>query len=36
MKELKETGLIEMSDTRVWLTPRGRLLSNQVFWRFLP
>ena len=36
LKELRELGLIEMSDTRVWLTPRGRLLSNQVFWRLLP
>ncbi|MBI5649313.1 MAG: radical SAM family heme chaperone HemW [Chloroflexi bacterium] len=36
IEELKEMGLIEMSDARVWLTPRGRLLSNEVFWRFLP
>ncbi len=34
--ELKELGLIELSDECVRLTPRGRLLSNEVFWRFLP
>jgi oxygen-independent coproporphyrinogen-3 oxidase len=36
LRELQELGLIELSDTRVCLTPRGRLLSNEVFWRFLP
>ena len=36
LEELQELGLIQMSDERVWLTPRGRLLSNEVFWRFLP
>jgi oxygen-independent coproporphyrinogen-3 oxidase len=36
LRELQELKLIEMSDARVWLTPRGRLLSNEVFWRLLP
>ena len=36
LRELQELGLIKVSDERVWLTPRGRLLSNEVFWRFLP
>ena len=36
LRELQELKLIDMSDARVWLTPRGRLLSNEVFWRFLP
>lgn len=36
LREVSELGLIELSDVRVRLTPRGRLLSNQVFWRFLP
>jgi oxygen-independent coproporphyrinogen III oxidase len=36
MRELKELALIEWSDTHLRLTPRGRLLSNEVFWRFLP
>ncbi|MCL4395415.1 MAG: radical SAM family heme chaperone HemW [Chloroflexi bacterium] len=36
LKELEELQLIESSDIRVRLTPRGRLLSNEVFWRFLP
>ncbi|MBI5303580.1 MAG: radical SAM family heme chaperone HemW [Chloroflexi bacterium] len=36
MKELREVGLIEIDDVRVRLTRRGRLLSNEVFWRFLP
>lgn len=34
--ELDELGLIELSRVSVGLTPRGRLLSNEVFWRFLP
>ncbi|MBI4790221.1 MAG: radical SAM family heme chaperone HemW [Chloroflexi bacterium] len=34
--ELRELELIRVSDERVWLTSRGRLLSNEVFWRFLP
>ncbi len=36
LREASELGLLECTDTRVRLTPRGRLLSNQVFWRFLP
>jgi oxygen-independent coproporphyrinogen III oxidase len=36
LRETREFGLIEQSDERVRLTPRGRLLSNEVFWRFLP
>lgn len=35
LAELNELGLIELSDQHVRLTPRGRLLSNEVFWRFL-
>jgi oxygen-independent coproporphyrinogen-3 oxidase len=34
--ESRELGLLELSDERARLTPRGRLLSNEVFWRFLP
>jgi oxygen-independent coproporphyrinogen III oxidase len=33
--ELKEAGLLEESANRLCLTPRGRLLSNEVFGRFL-
>jgi oxygen-independent coproporphyrinogen-3 oxidase len=29
-------GLLEATDTRVRLTPRGRLLSNELFQRLLP
>jgi oxygen-independent coproporphyrinogen-3 oxidase len=36
LRELQEWGLLEMLDGRVRLTPRGRLLGNQVFQRFLP
>ncbi|MDE3090941.1 MAG: radical SAM family heme chaperone HemW [Chloroflexota bacterium] len=36
LREMRELGLIEMSDRVVQLTARGRLLSNEVFWRFLP
>ncbi len=36
LAELDELGLIEFHDGLVRLTPRGRLLSNEVFWRFLP
>ncbi len=36
LAELHELGLIEFQDGHVRLTPRGRLLSNEVFWRFLP
>jgi oxygen-independent coproporphyrinogen-3 oxidase len=34
--ELRNLSLIELSNERVHLTSRGRLLSNQVFWRLLP
>lgn len=36
LQELEELGLIERAADRVRLTPRGRLLGNQVFQRFLP
>ncbi len=36
LRELDELELIELSDQGIRLTGRGRLLSNQVFWRFLP
>ncbi len=29
-------GLLEQADRHINLTRRGRLLSNEVFWRFLP
>jgi oxygen-independent coproporphyrinogen-3 oxidase len=29
-------GLLEHADGHIKLTRRGRLLSNEVFWRFLP
>jgi oxygen-independent coproporphyrinogen-3 oxidase len=35
-EETRALGLLEVTDARVRLTPRGRLLSNQVFWRLLP
>jgi len=36
LAELAELGLIERIDGRVRLTPRARLIGNQVFARFLP
>ena len=36
IKELVEFELLDLSNDWVRLTPRGRLLSNEVFWRFLP
>lgn len=36
LKELRELGLIEVTEERVRLTERGRLLGNEVFERFLP
>ncbi len=36
IEELIELGLMEMEGERVKLTPRGRLLGNEVFQRFLP
>jgi oxygen-independent coproporphyrinogen III oxidase len=34
--QVEKLGLAEMTDEAVRLTRRGRLLSNEVFWRFLP
>jgi oxygen-independent coproporphyrinogen III oxidase len=34
--EMTEAGLLTEADGHLTLTPRGRLLSNQVFYRFLP
>ena len=34
--ETSELGLLEVTPQHLRLTPRGRLLGNQVFWRFLP
>jgi oxygen-independent coproporphyrinogen-3 oxidase len=36
IEELLNFGLIEKKQDSVRLTPRGRLLGNEVFWRFLP
>ncbi|PKH47550.1 coproporphyrinogen III oxidase [Dehalococcoides mccartyi] len=36
IQECVELGLLEEHDGCIRLTPRGRLLSNEVFWRFLP
>ncbi len=36
IKQLKDWGLMEVGADRMWLTTRGRLVSNQVLWRFLP
>jgi oxygen-independent coproporphyrinogen III oxidase len=36
IEELDRLGLLEIGDGRVRLSPRGRLLANQVFYRFLP
>ncbi len=36
LREVNALGLVEMSEECVRLTPRGRLLSNEVFWRLLP
>ena len=33
---LVSSGLLEHVDECIRLTPRGRLLGNEVFWRFLP
>lgn len=35
-EETRALGLLEVTDERVRLTRRGRLLANQVFWRLLP
>ncbi len=34
--EATSLGLLECASGRIWLTRRGRLLGNEVFWRFLP
>lgn len=36
MAQLREWALLETDEEMMWLTPRGRLVSNQVLWRFLP
>lgn len=36
LKEIKELGLIEIKDGSIRLTAKGRLLGNEVFYRFLP
>ena len=36
VREMADLGLLEYSGGNIKLTRRGRLLSNEVFWRFLP
>lgn len=36
IEDMMEAGLLEQADGRLKLTQRGRLLSNEVFWRLLP
>lgn len=36
IEEMVDAGLLERADRHIKLTRRGRLLSNEVFWRFLP
>lgn len=36
IREMTDSGLLEFAGGRLVLTRRGRLLSNEVFWRFLP
>ena len=36
ISEMKEAGLLDYENDRLVLTPRGRLMSNEVFWRLLP
>ena len=36
IEELTDLGLVKCTDHCIKLTPRGRLLGNEVFWRFLP
>jgi len=36
VEEMVDAGLLEQADGRIKLTCRGRLLGNEVFWRFLP
>jgi oxygen-independent coproporphyrinogen-3 oxidase len=36
IREMESCGLLEVAGDSLKLTRRGRLLSNEVFWRFLP
>ncbi len=36
VEEMVHVGLLELAERHMKLTRRGRLLSNEVFWRFLP
>ena len=36
IREMRDAGLLRWFDGNMKLTRRGRLLSNEVFWRFLP
>ena len=36
IEEMADAGLLEQTGRHIRLTRRGRLLSNEVFWRFLP
>ena len=36
IEDMKDAGLLEQSEGNLRLTRRGRLLSNEVFWRLLP
>ena len=36
IEEMADAGLLEQTERNIRLTRRGRLLSNEVFWRFLP
>ncbi|MBI2288028.1 MAG: radical SAM family heme chaperone HemW, partial [Chloroflexi bacterium] len=36
VEEMVDADLLERTNRHIRLTPRGRLLSNEVFWRFLP
>ncbi|HJX12034.1 MAG TPA: radical SAM family heme chaperone HemW [Dehalococcoidales bacterium] len=36
VEEMADAGLLEQIDGHIKLTRRGQLLSNEVFWRFLP
>lgn len=36
IQEMTDAGLLENLEGKIKLTRRGRLLSNEVFWRFLP
>jgi len=35
LSDVEEAGLVERADSRVWLTARGRMVSNEVFSRLL-